>query len=63
MAHALATLIADNLSVPFPHPWYETFHHDHPPIPERIRRARTPADGATKGHGPRTPGDDTSASD
>ncbi|WP_435346886.1 M48 family metallopeptidase [Haloarchaeobius sp. HRN-SO-5] len=37
MADALATLAADNMSNPFPHPWYETFHHDHPPIPERIR--------------------------
>jgi STE24 endopeptidase len=40
MARALATLAADNLAVPFPHPWYETFHYDHPPIPERMRRVR-----------------------
>ncbi|MFB6176289.1 MAG: M48 family metallopeptidase, partial [Halobaculum sp.] len=40
MARALAQLAADNLSTPFPHPWYETFHYDHPPIPERIRRVR-----------------------
>ena len=40
MARALAGLAADNLSVPFPHPWYETFHYNHPPIPERIRRVR-----------------------
>ncbi|MFB6193420.1 MAG: M48 family metallopeptidase [Halobaculum sp.] len=40
MARALASLAADNLSVPFPHPWYETFHYNHPPIPERIRRVR-----------------------
>ncbi len=40
MARALGDLAADNLSVPFPHPTYETFHHNHPPIPERIRRVR-----------------------
>ena len=40
MARALSGLAADNLSVPFAHPWYETFHYDHPPIPERIRRVR-----------------------
>jgi len=40
MARALSGLAADNLSVPFVHPWYETFHNDHPPIPERIRRVR-----------------------
>ena len=40
MASALAQLTADNLSTPFPHPWYETFHYDHPPVPERIRRVR-----------------------
>ncbi|PSP19204.1 hypothetical protein BRC62_02125 [Halobacteriales archaeon QH_10_67_13] len=40
MARALASLAADNLSVPFAHPWYETFHYDHPPIPERMRRVR-----------------------
>jgi STE24 endopeptidase len=40
MARALSQLAADNLSTPFPHPWYETFHYDHPPIPERIRRVR-----------------------
>ncbi|MEZ3116197.1 M48 family metallopeptidase [Halobaculum sp. MBLA0147] len=54
MARALAQLAADNLSTPFPHPWYETFHYDHPPIPERIRRVRdldpdvdAPGDGST----------------
>jgi len=40
MARALASLAADNLSVPFAHPLYETFHYDHPPIPERMRRVR-----------------------
>ena len=48
MARALASLAADNLSVPFAHPWYETFHYDHPPIPERMRRVRElDADGET----------------
>jgi len=40
MARALASLAADNLSIPFAHPLYETFHYDHPPIPERMRRVR-----------------------
>ncbi|WP_435358888.1 M48 family metallopeptidase [Haloarchaeobius sp. DFWS5] len=37
MAGALASLAGENLSNPFPHPLYETFHYDHPPIPERIK--------------------------
>ncbi|PSQ04279.1 peptidase M48 [Halobacteriales archaeon QS_4_69_31] len=40
MADALANLAAENLASLFPHPWYETFHYDHPPIPERMRRVR-----------------------
>jgi STE24 endopeptidase len=40
MASALANLAAENLASLFPHPWYERFHHDHPPIPERMRRVR-----------------------
>ncbi len=56
MARALADLAADNLSMPFPHPLYETFHYDHPPIPERIRRVReldpdVDADAAVAGDG------------
>ena len=39
-ASALAQLAADNLHTPFSHPWYETFHYDHPPVSERIRRVR-----------------------
>jgi STE24 endopeptidase len=38
MTGALAALSRDNLANPFPHPWYETFHASHPPVPERIRR-------------------------
>jgi STE24 endopeptidase len=37
LATALATLQRENLGNPFPHPLYETFHYQHPPIPERIR--------------------------
>ena len=40
MVEALATLARENLANPFPHPLYAAFHHDHPPIPERIRRMR-----------------------
>ncbi|MFB6128058.1 MAG: M48 family metallopeptidase [Halolamina sp.] len=34
---ALAKLEEDNLGNPFPHPWYELVHYDHPPIPKRVR--------------------------
>ncbi|MFB6270345.1 MAG: M48 family metallopeptidase [Halobacterium sp.] len=37
LAGALADLTSENLGNPFPHPLYETFHYQHPPIPERIR--------------------------
>jgi STE24 endopeptidase len=37
MIDALGRLANENLANPFPHPWYATFHHSHPPIPERIR--------------------------
>jgi STE24 endopeptidase len=40
MTRALATLAGENLSNPFPHPWYAAFHYSHPPIPERMRRLR-----------------------
>ncbi|WP_312910219.1 M48 family metallopeptidase [Natronosalvus caseinilyticus] len=33
----LCRLTSENLSNPFPHPWYATFHYTHPPIPDRIR--------------------------
>jgi STE24 endopeptidase len=36
MVDALAALASENLSNPFPHPLYEAFHYDHPPIPERM---------------------------
>jgi STE24 endopeptidase len=37
MVGALTRLASENLSNPFPHPLYETFHYTHPPIPERVR--------------------------
>jgi len=48
-ASALAKLADENLANPFPHPWYEAFHYDHPPIPERIRTLREAADGDERG--------------
>jgi len=47
MADALANLASENLASLFPHPWYETFHYDHPPIPERMRRMREFGGGDT----------------
>ena len=38
---ALTELTRENLSNPFPHPWYEAFHYDHPPVPDRIRALRS----------------------
>ena len=40
MVGALCRLASENLSNPFPHPLYETFHYTHPPIPERVRAIR-----------------------
>jgi STE24 endopeptidase len=37
MREALANLVSENLSNPFPHPLYATFHYTHPPVPDRIR--------------------------
>lgn len=58
MASALAALAADNMQNPFPHPLYETFHHDHPPIPERIRYVQEMEEEAT-GSTDETAGDGT----
>lgn len=38
LVDALSQLTGENLSNPFPHPLYATWHYDHPPVPERIRR-------------------------
>ncbi|QIB75076.1 M48 family metallopeptidase [Halogeometricum borinquense] len=48
MTRALTTLAGENLSNPFPHPWYAAFHYSHPPIPERIRRLRDGTDGSSR---------------
>ncbi|WP_232687399.1 M48 family metallopeptidase [Halobacterium zhouii] len=47
LADALADLTSENLGNPFPHPLYETFHYQHPPVPERIRylTEKEPMDG------------------
>jgi STE24 endopeptidase len=37
---SLSKLADENLANPFPHPWYEAFHYDHPPIPKRIQAVR-----------------------
>ncbi len=37
LAEALLTLQRENLGNPFPHPWYELFHYQHPPVTERVR--------------------------
>jgi STE24 endopeptidase len=47
MVGALTTLASENLSNPFVHSLYETFHASHPPIPERIRRLEERATGAS----------------
>ncbi|PSP54546.1 peptidase M48 [Halobacteriales archaeon QS_1_67_19] len=38
LVDALCKLTGENLSNPFPHPAYATWHYTHPPVPERIRR-------------------------
>lgn len=37
---ALQRLVGENLSNPFPHPLYATFHYSHPPIPDRMKAIR-----------------------
>lgn len=46
LVDALCRLVGENLSNPFPHPVYATFHYTHPPIPDRIRHIRERASGA-----------------
>jgi STE24 endopeptidase len=50
LAEALLRLTGENLSNPFPHPWYAAFHYTHPPVPERVRRLRSKGT-ATSGAG------------
>jgi STE24 endopeptidase len=45
MSSALANLVSENLSNPFPHPWYAAFHYNHPPVPDRIRYIEEMTDG------------------
>jgi len=40
VVRALTTLADDTSRSPFPHPLYEAVHHDHPPVPKRIRAVR-----------------------
>lgn len=49
LADALANLTSENLSNPFPHPLYETFHYTHPPVPERIHSLTGGSDGGETG--------------
>ncbi|QPV61922.1 M48 family metallopeptidase [Halosimplex litoreum] len=49
MVGALTRLASENLSNPFPHPLYETFHYTHPPIPERVRAIRRQSESAGDG--------------
>ena len=51
LIEALCRLTGENLSNPFPHPLYATFHYDHPPIPERIRYLRELGDGSSSPEG------------
>jgi STE24 endopeptidase len=44
MAAALRRLVSENLSNPFPHPWYAAFHYTHPPVPDRIQYVNEHAD-------------------
>ncbi|MDL0135593.1 M48 family metallopeptidase [Halobacterium sp. MBLA0001] len=46
LADALGALTSQNLGNPFPHPYYEAFHYQHPPVPERIRYLTAADSGA-----------------
>jgi STE24 endopeptidase len=53
---ALRTIAGENLSNPFPHPIYEAFHYDHPPLAERLRAIRAEAGASASGpEGPEAP--------
>jgi STE24 endopeptidase len=55
MVGALSALASENLSNPFPHPLYEAFHYDHPPIPERMQYIEAYADEQTTDDASRNP--------
>ncbi len=48
---ALVKLSKDNLSNPYPHPLYVTFHYSHPPVLERIRALREAEKQGSRGKG------------
>ena len=48
---ALVKLSKDNLSNPYPHPLYVTFHYSHPPVLERIRALREAEKTGSRGKG------------
>lgn len=54
---ALRKLSDENLTNPFPHPWYAAFEQTHPPVPERIRHLREHVEGDSSGS-TRVPGRD-----
>jgi STE24 endopeptidase len=56
MTGALANLVSENLSNPFPHPLYATFHYTHPPVPDRIRYIEERAGEASGDAGGDDPG-------
>ncbi|WP_247731609.1 M48 family metallopeptidase [Halovivax limisalsi] len=60
LVEALTRLTGENLSNPFPHPLYATFHYDHPPIPERIRYIRGLGEAGESGAGGGSAGEDSS---
>ncbi|MFP8891416.1 M48 family metallopeptidase [Natrialbaceae archaeon A-CW2] len=53
LVDALCRLTSENLSNPFPHPLYATFHYTHPPIPDRIRYIQG-LEPSSEGDGPET---------
>ncbi|USZ70657.1 M48 family metallopeptidase [Natronosalvus halobius] len=52
LVDGLCRLTSENLSNPFPHPWYATFHYTHPPIPDRIRYIQGLEDGSPESTDP-----------
>lgn len=58
LIEGLRRLTAENLSNPFPHPWYATFHYSHPPIPDRIRYIRGLEEGGEGDGSPASSGAD-----
>ncbi|MFB6356020.1 MAG: M48 family metallopeptidase [bacterium] len=40
LIQGLYNMVGENLSNPYPHPWYAAFHYTHPPIPDRVESIR-----------------------